>query len=180
MGQLKAIQNKLNKIRKDSIKNYILIILIILYGIFIVYNYKIKNENNMLKESISNLEESYSKVYLELNSLTYNTFKEKVKNKDRFYVYVGRPNCSDCNNFEDVLIELLNKYDVMDSVYYLNIANLINNEKELEELRNKYNLMYTPSFVEFSEGKLKTKVEWTPENGIIKEEVESWIKKIEK
>ena len=74
----------------------------------------------------------------------------------------------------------LNKYDVIDSVYYLNIANLINNEKELEELRNKYNLMYTPSFVEFSEGQLKTKVEWTPENGIIKEEVESWIKKIEK
>lgn len=71
MGQLKEIQSK---IRKDSLKNYILITLIILYGVFIIYNYKIKDENNILKESISNLEESYSQVYLELNSLTYNTF----------------------------------------------------------------------------------------------------------
>ena len=177
MGQLKEIQSK---IRKDSLKNYILITLIILYGVFIIYNYKIKDENNILKESISNLEESYSQVYLELNSLTYNTFKEKVKNKDRFYVYVGRPSCSDCNDFEDILIELLNKYDVIDNIYYLNRGNLRNNTYEWQEFKNKYNLMYTPSFAEFSEGKLKTKVQWTPEKGINKDEVESWIKKIEK
>ena len=41
-----------------------------------------------------------SKISKDLKTMKLEDFKEKVKNKENFYVYVGRPNCGDSKIFE--------------------------------------------------------------------------------
>lgn len=46
------------------------------------------------------LENTYSDIYFELDSLTVENFKAKVARGGSFYAYIGRPSCGDCNAFE--------------------------------------------------------------------------------
>lgn len=65
--------------------------------LFILFNIcACKNENK--------ISESYPKIYDYLDSITIDTFKNQIKNKDTFIVYVGRPTCSDCELLDDRLI----------------------------------------------------------------------------
>lgn len=136
----------------------------------------LKKERNILKDKVKHLEETYSSVYLEINSLTYNTFKNKVNNKEEFYVYFGRPNCSDCSEFDEDLIDILERYNAKDKLYYLNVREIRDNNVEWKNFKDNYDIKYTPSFAKFSNGKVENIIEWTKENGLSKESVISWVK----
>nr|WP_086330602.1 thioredoxin family protein [Enterococcus sp. 4G2_DIV0659]OTO08680.1 hypothetical protein A5880_001680 [Enterococcus sp. 4G2_DIV0659] len=114
-------------------------------------------------------------IYNIINSLTVGTFKEKVVNQEDFIVYVGRPTCGDCNNFELDLIQLIQKYDMQDKLAYLNVAQLKKDKVAWKVFKSTYDIQYTPTLAKFEKGQLVNKVEWTPEKGISIQKVDSWI-----
>ncbi|WP_413854591.1 DUF6568 family protein [Candidatus Ruminimicrobium bovinum] len=115
-------------------------------------------------------------IYNYLNSITYDNFQNSIDNKDTMILYVGRPDCPDCNNFDDDLLDIIKKYNGYDKVWYLNIQKQRQDEKEWKKINKKYKIKYTPTFILYDRGKYKSKVEWTPEKGIDYDEVDLWFK----
>ena len=103
-----------------KILNYILVLVLI---ISIGGNLYLTIKQNQYLELIEQSKKEYPKIYDILNSVTIDTFNEKVKNKERIIVYVGRPDCSDCNAFEPKFIVYLNTIKSKD-VIYLNVASI--------------------------------------------------------
>ena len=84
--------------------------------LFILFNIcACKNENK--------ISESYPKIYDYLDSITIDTFKNQIKNKDTFIVYVGRPTCSDCELLDDRLISNIEEDSSLKKILYMNITN---------------------------------------------------------
>lgn len=139
--------------------------------------YSFKSENEAIESELKKSKSEYPDIYNYLGSITYSQFKDKVKNKEEFYVYVGRPSCGDCNEFEPKFIEFISKYQLGSKLVYLNVSELRENESEWEVYKETYGMHYTPTIAKFSGGELDKKVEWTPENGISILDVEDFIKK---
>lgn len=55
-------------------------------------------------KNIENEVTTYPEIYDYFDSITLDTFQNKIKNKETFIVYVGRPTCSDCEILDDRLI----------------------------------------------------------------------------
>ncbi|MBO0421358.1 thioredoxin family protein [Enterococcus plantarum] len=156
--------------------------IVMIASLFLVSNIllitKVVSANDELekqKEELTLAKESYPKIYNYLNAVTVENFETKVVNKEDFYVYFGRPTCGDCNDFEPHLIKLIKKHKLQNSLVYLNAAELRKDKKSWELFKETYQLLYTPTLAKFENGKLVSKEEWTPENGIAIENVENWI-----
>ncbi|MGG5342425.1 hypothetical protein IGI58_001631 [Enterococcus sp. AZ020] len=138
------------------------------------YSLSLEVENK--EEALVISQGNYPEIYDYVDAITVDSFEKKIKQQDSFYVYVGRPTCGDCNDFEPKLIELIKEYVIQDKLMYLNVAKLRTQEKMWEEFTETYNLNYTPTVAKIEQGKLVSKVEWTPEAGISIRDVEKWIK----
>ena len=71
--------------------------------------------------------ENFSKISKDLKTMKMEDFKEKVKNKESFYVYVGRPNCGDSKIFEAWFIPkyLKGNDKIKEKIYYMDIKKLV-------------------------------------------------------
>ncbi|MCB5954887.1 thioredoxin family protein [Enterococcus sp. CWB-B31] len=158
-----------------------LMIAAILTGIFTInlltanHAYSLSNEVEVKEAELIESKGAYPEIYDAINAITVPTFKQKLVREESFYLYVGRPTCGDCNDFEPALIDLINEYELGDKLLYLNVAKLRMDEPAWEEFKGTYNLIYTPTLAKFEGGKLISKVEWTPEDGISADVVETWI-----
>lgn len=158
-----------------------LMIAAVVTGIFTVnlltanHAYSLSAEVEAQKTELIESKGSYPEIYDAIDAITVPTFKKKLAQKETFYLYVGRPTCGDCNDFEPELISLIEAYELQDRLLYLNVAQLRKDEPAWEEFKETYELIYTPTLAKFVEGKLVSKVEWTPEDGISAELVETWI-----
>ena len=95
--------------------------------LFILFNIcACKNENK--------ISESYPKIYDYLDSITIDTFKNKIKNKDTFIVYVGRPTCSDCELLDDRLISNIEEDSSLKKILYMNITIIHENKSKWNDL----------------------------------------------
>lgn len=120
---------------------------------------------------------SYPEIYDVINSVTYEGFKEKIANSENFYVYVGRPSCGDCSEFEPKFIQLLKEFNIEKEIVYLNVHGLKKNNQEWENFKESTSILYTPTIAKFENGKLADKFEWTPEKGISINKVHTWLEK---
>lgn len=120
------------------------------------------------------IESSYPEIYDYLDSVTYETFTELV-NKEETIFYIGRPTCGDCNLFEPALIELIDSDDLSGKIKYLNVAKIREDDKAWEYMKRKYDVEYTPALLKYSNGKLLSKTEWSPEEGISISIVQKWL-----
>ncbi|WP_086348576.1 thioredoxin family protein [Candidatus Enterococcus clewellii] len=158
-----------------------LMIAAVLTGFFTVnlvtanYAYSLSNEVEAKEVELIESKGNYPEIYDTIDAITVPTFKQKLVQEESFYLYVGRPTCGDCNDFEPDLIDLINEYDLEDKLLYLNVAKLRTDEPAWEKFKETYDLIYTPTLAKFEGGKLISKVEWTPENGISADMVETWI-----
>lgn len=151
----------------------IVILLFILMGWHKAFEAEKKNLEK--DQKIAELEKSYPPIYDVLDSVTYESFDDLIQEDKAVYVYIGRPSCGDCQEFEPELIQIIQKYEMSRQIVYLNVHSIRQNEKEWEIFKEKYNVQYTPTIAKFKQGKLIDKVEWTPEDGISIGDVESWI-----
>lgn len=159
-----------------SIKNIFYFVFILILAIFILLFYNVKKENKDLTNKLNEFEKTYSRAYLILNSLNYETFKAKVDKKEEFFIYLGRPNCSDCTLFDPILEEITENHKLKNNLYYLNLKDIYENESEWENFKSRYGIKHTPTLAKFKNGKVNNLVEWTEETGFTKEMINEWIK----
>ena len=86
-----------------------------------------------------------SKTY---KDISYDEYNEKLENKDSFVVLLWQTGCSHCEEFEPVLNDVVNEYDL--EVYGLNMANL--EPDQAEKVKNKTFISGTPTLVYFKDG----------------------------
>ena len=84
-------------------------------------------------------------------TVTYETLKEKVDNKESFVVLVVQNGCSHCENFMPVFDEFANDNNI--SYVKLNLTNLTTTDKQ--ELNSNYPVSGTPTILFFKKGKLQ-------------------------
>lgn len=147
-------------------KNVIaIIILSILTMILAIYSgYSVKNSIS-LNKNLAAVKNTYPEIYDVIDSLTINNFQNEVENGKEVLVYVGRPSCGDCNQFEPYLIKMIKSKKLGSSIKYMNVAKLKKNKNAWQNFTKKYGIQYTPTIAKFDNGKLVDKVNWTPENG---------------
>lgn len=136
---------------------YTVLSVVIILGCFL-YSFGLREQLATQKEKLLEEQKHYPEIYDVLNSVTLENFESKVSKKNNLIVYVGRPTCSDCTEFEPKLIEMLKKYDLQDKVDYLNVAQIRKNEKDWENFKRTYQVEYTPAIVKFEDGELATMV----------------------
>ncbi|MGC6770441.1 thioredoxin family protein [Enterococcus sp. LJL51] len=122
----------------------------------------------------------YPEIYDTLNSITVESFEEKVSNQEDFVVYVGRPTCLDCSDFEPALILMLEKYELHSKLEYLNVAQLRKDETAWGNFKETYAIQYTPTIATFEKGKLISQVSWTPEKGTEIDRFDDYLSEIAK
>jgi len=142
------------------------------------YSYTLNRQLDITNTELENEKTAYPEIYDVINSITYDTFIDKINKKEDFIVYVGRPTCPDCTEFEPKLIEMIEKYGLSQKIYYLNVAEIRKDDAEWELFKEKYEIQYTPTIVKIENGKAESMVGWTPENGTDMDEIESYLKQL--
>lgn len=137
--------------------------------------YALKVDNDKKDKQLVIEQSNYPDIYNTVDSITFDSFKEKIEKQEDFYVYVGRPTCGDCNDFEPEFIKLVEEKKITQEIFYLNVAKVRENEEEWGKFKVAYEIMYTPTLAKYSKGILTNKIEWTPENGISLQKVAEWI-----
>lgn len=152
------------------------IIFLLTVTIGILINKNLINEKKIEEKQIE-LQSYYPKIYDSIDSITINSFEKSIKNKEKLLVYVGRPTCSDCNLFEPLFINQINKNDWNSYITYLNVAKIKKNEHKWLEFKKQYHLNYTPTIAFYKNGKLVDKLEWSPNKVILNSELNKFIEK---
>ena len=126
-------------------------------------------------ENTKRLEDTYSDIYFELNSLTVASFKAKVAAGDTFYAYIGRPSCGDCNAFEPMFKRYIQKHKLQDKIYFVNVHRLHQDKTAWAEFKQQYQLSGTPVLAKYSKGRLVNKLDFEDNGGISAEDLEKWL-----
>lgn len=61
----------------------------------------------VLNRDLAAAKNTYPEIYDEIDSLTVSNFRNEVETGKKVVVYVGRPTCVDCNQFEPYLINMI-------------------------------------------------------------------------
>lgn len=144
---------------------------------------KLKNElseaQTAVKLSAANtkrLEDTYSDMYFELDSLTVENFKAKVAKGDKFYAYIGRPSCSDCNAFEPMFKRYIARYRLYDKIYFVNVHRLHQDKAAWSTFKQQYGLSGTPVLAAYGAGRQLNKLDLEDNGGKLSAgDLEKWL-----
>jgi hypothetical protein len=98
-----------------------------------------------------------------------------LANKENFIVNISRPNCGTCREFDSEYLDILKRNNLLDTVYYLNVAELRKNDAMWSAFKDTYQIQGTPSFIAFHGGELFSSTGWTPDDGLDPAEIEGWL-----
>lgn len=127
-------------------------------------------------ENTKRLEDTYSDIYFELNSLTVANFKAKVAAGDTFYAYIGRPSCGDCNAFESMFKRYIEKHRLGSKIYFVNVHRLHQDKEAWMAFRQQYKLSGTPVLAKYSKGRQVNKLDLEDNGGSISAaDLEKWL-----
>ncbi|MCP1771919.1 putative bacteriocin transport accessory protein [Neisseria perflava] len=122
------------------------------------------------------LEDTYSDMYFELNSLTVDNFKAKVAAGDTFYAYIGRPSCGDCNAFEPMFKRYIAKYQLGKKIYFVNVHRLHQDKAAWTAFKQQYGLAGTPVLAKYGKGRQLNKLDFEANGGKLSaEDLEKWL-----
>ncbi|ATD65506.1 thioredoxin family protein [Neisseria weixii] len=122
------------------------------------------------------LEDTYSDIYFELNSLTVENFKAKVAKGDQFYAYIGRPSCGDCNAFEPMFKRYITQYLLGDKIYFVNVHRLHQDKAAWSAFKQQYGLSGTPVLAAYGAGRQLNKLDLEDNGGKLSAaDLEKWL-----
>ena len=130
------------------------------------------SDQKTLAESLS---EVYSENYFHFDSITVDSFKEKVASGEEFVVLITRPNCPNCARLERPFIQLVERKGIADKIYHLNIVLLRRDADAWALFKETYEFEGTPTYARFADGKLVSNVGWTYDVNIEYDMVERWV-----
>lgn len=88
-----------------------------------------------------------------VKEISYNEYKDLLKNKETFILEIMKTDCSACINFKPKLEEVANKYKV--EVKYINTDHL--NEENYQNLFDDTGITGTPTVIFYDKGIEETK-----------------------
>lgn len=160
--------------RFKTIKNQLPIIGIICIVISGINIYVINKQLKQNDEELYSAKVAYPEIYDHIDSVSLQSFETEVK-VGELLVYVGRPDCGDCIEFEPAFLSMVKERNLEQEIVYLNVSKLRKDEYKWENFKTEYKVMYTPTVAHFKDGELISKVEWTPEEGSVLLEFETWL-----
>lgn len=162
---------------KKVMKRKLLVIISVSLVLSILGNIALFVYGKKYEMGYSNCKNEISATYNYLNSITIRNFKNAIEEKRDMIVYVGRPDCSDCNYFEPTFREVINQYNLFEDIYYLNVKNYreSNTEETWQNFKRKYGFTQTPAILIYQDGNLKSMIEWDSEEGLSKERLVEWL-----
>ena len=83
-----------------------------------------------------------------IKQINLDEFKEKIKNKDTFALFIGNEDCSHCVAYKPTLEKVLKKYNI--KIYHIDNNKL--SEKEYNELKSYVYISGTPTIIFFEKG----------------------------
>jgi thiol-disulfide isomerase/thioredoxin len=95
------------------------------------------NNNNFIKSNIDDI-------------------KNTSTNEDLILFYIGSPDCPACRVYAPKLNKVIEKFEDIDTVSYINIKEL--SEEEKNYLRNTFDLKYIPATLFIEKGKIAEKI----------------------
>lgn len=108
-----------------------------------------------------------------IKEVQYSELKKVMNENVSFMLYIGRPDCGDCQAFKPILEEYLDKHPQY-GVYYLNIKSFRDasmkkdaTKKEKTFYKNLYKTFdfdWTPTLEVISKGKIQKKYQYLDEN----------------
>lgn len=156
-------------------KNFYVLFTICLISIIINLGLFVSNKH--INQNFETCKNEISLTYDYLNSITIRNFENYVKGKKDFIVYIGRPDCSDCNYFEPTFREIIERYQLYDKIYFLNVKKY--REKNTEAIWNNFKKIYgftqTPAIIKYSDGKVESIIEWNTHKGLSKDRFINWL-----
>lgn len=159
-----------------KIKFVMLIISILLIISISINLYFYISNKNIIKENIS-IKKTTSSMYKYIDSITVENFESKVLSGEEFFVYIGRPDCSDCNLFESMFKDVINEYKLNDKIIYMNIKTFREENGEIwEGFKSKYGFTQTPALIHFYNGSNIDIIEWNDEKGLPYNTLIGWLK----
>jgi len=98
------------------------------------------------------------------NNLTYQEVKEKIKNNEKFILYVKQTDCKHCQSFTPKFTGVLSKYNLKANV--LNLTDLTEEDRKDADLLLK--VSGTPTVLFYENGsQIDTKIEGSKDKKII-------------
>lgn len=141
------------------------ITLIALFGAKFSYDYYQDNYSKMSDVSVEEI-------------TTIDEMNRVLEENETVYVYVGRPNCGDSDDFEEYFVSMMEDNNI-DNLYYFNIKSITDeyseNKEYKEMLDEEFGVMYTPTLAKFENGELVLKSEWTPATGYNQKMAEDFL-----
>ena len=148
----------------------VLLLLVSLCGNVVLFlNY---TEKKNLAEEVGAI---YSESYFHYNSLTVDSFYEKIASGEEFIAIITRPNCPNCAALERPIIELAEAKGIADKIYHVNVVILRRDNEAWAALKERHHFEGTPSYIRFKDGENVSSVGWTPDGGISYEMVSGWL-----
>lgn len=157
-------------------KNIFYILPIIAIGLLLILTYQLYSDKKELTQKNEKLESSYSRTYDYLNSITIDNFNKLVTDDGTILVYIGRPDCGDCQLFEPMFEKLITEKELGDKITYLNIKKFReNNVEEWNTFKSKFDFSQTPAIINIKDGIVLDKIEWNEKRGLSKKTLSNWL-----
>ncbi|MEG0265623.1 MAG: thioredoxin family protein [Erysipelotrichaceae bacterium] len=123
----------------------------------------------------------------DLKQISFKELDKKILNKEDMVVYFGwTENCGDSKNFQDnYLKEKINNEKSFKKLLVVDLdkeaPKALSNRKLRTPIKEKYNVMYSPTLVYYENGEIKKLLEWTPattdkDTGILRSNLDAFFK----
>lgn len=139
--------------KKTPEKNYILAAIVLLISIFAIFYiirwYAVYREDDLNKAIISDY----------LNELSYDEFSNYLIENSNAVIYMGIANDIECRKFENKLKNIVESYNLKESITYLNVTDFSrSDENYITKFNDKYSdevkISEIPIIIVFENGKI--------------------------
>lgn len=105
-----------------------------------------------------------------LDIISKGDFKKKISSQENFWIYVGRPNCPDCQKYYPRLEKYLEDNNL--KLLYFNTKVKVSQKEEMVEFLNDLGVDEVPAILEIKNGKVEKIYDMQKEEDIVNFEVE--------
>lgn len=128
-------------------------------------------------ERFRNSEDKNLEMYKYLDSMQLANFEAKYNTGQKLVVYIGRPTCEDCNNFDKIFVKYIKQYDLSSKIIYVNVDELYKNKSKWERFKQTYDIKGTPSLVIYENKKVISKLDFEEMHGFTPDDIKKWMMK---
>lgn len=105
-----------------------------------------------------------------LDNISKGDFKKKISSQENFWIYVGRPNCPDCQKYYPRLEKYLEDNNL--KLLYFNTKVKVSQKEEMVEFLNDLGVDEVPAILEIKNGKVEKIYDMQKKEDIVNFEVE--------